>query len=229
MNLRAFLVVCLTLTGAVVAAAAQAANPATDAGLVAVQTRDLDEFYVRPNADLAGYRKILVDPARVAFRDDFNKNVTDSRGFLRRLYPGEVAQIASDTAANLGDAVATAFKARGYEIATGPGPGVLRLSPSAVDLFINAPDARPTGEYKSFTVDSGEATLVLEARDSVSGTLLGRVVDHRRADETTRRVTRTTTVQQNFWLDTMFSRWAATCAKALEATPAAKLGYATQR
>jgi hypothetical protein len=29
-----------------------------------VQSRNLDKFYVRPNADLAGYRKVMIDPVR---------------------------------------------------------------------------------------------------------------------------------------------------------------------
>ena len=119
-------------------------------------------------------------------------------------------------------AVAEAFRARGYEVAAAPGPGVLRLSPSVTDLYVNAAENVATGgTTKSFTKDAGEAKLVLEARDSVSGTLLGRVVDHRTAREGTKGtqlsdVRRTTTVSNNFWFDTAFRRWAATCVKEFE-------------
>jgi hypothetical protein len=225
MKRQMLLVFSIAALGALAVPGSQAANPATDAGLVPVRTLNLDEFYVRPNADLAGYRKILIDPARVVFRDDWNKNPNDSLGFTRRIAPYEVERITDDTASGLNSAVAQAFKARGYEIVASPGPGVLRLTPSVVDLYVNAPDARPAGTAKSFTVDSGEGTLILEARDAVSGTLLSRVVDHRRADETTRRLTRTTSVQENFWLETMFSRWAATCAEAFGTSTPTKLGY----
>ncbi len=40
------------------------AAPATSDGLVAVQSRTLDEVYIRPDADLSAYRKIIVDPAQ---------------------------------------------------------------------------------------------------------------------------------------------------------------------
>jgi len=29
-----------------------------------VQSRNLDELYLRPNADLAAYRKVLIEPVR---------------------------------------------------------------------------------------------------------------------------------------------------------------------
>ena len=99
---------------------------------------------------------------------------------------------------------------------------MLRLSPSVTDLYVNAAENVATGgTTKSFTKDAGEATLVLEARDSVSGTLLSRVVDHRTAQEGTKGtqisdVRRTTTVSNNFWFDTAFRRWAATCVKEFE-------------
>src|SRR5271165_1447285 len=223
MKLHALLVLSIAALGAAAAAPSQAASPVTDAGLVAVQSHDFDQLFLRPNADLAGYRKILIDPARVTFRSDFNKNPQDSLGFTRRLLPAEVQVIADDTAAALQGAIAQAFTTRGYEVATTAGPGVLRLSPSLVDLFVNAPDARPGGQFKSFTQqDDGETTLVLEARDAVSGTLLGRVVDHRHADKVYRTITGTTSVATNFWFENMFREWATTCAKEFEATTPAR-------
>ena len=126
-------------------------------------------------------------------------------------------------------AVAEAFKARGYEIAAAPGPGVLRLSPTITELYVNAAENLATGgTTKSFTKDAGEATLILEARDSVSGTLLGRVVDHRTARDSKGTqigdVRRTTSVSNNFWFDATFRRWATTCAKAFEASKPSKIG-----
>jgi len=229
MNLRALFVLSIATLGAAVAAPSQAASPATDEGLVAVQSRELDEFYLRPNADLAAYRKIVIDPVQVTFRKDWNKDFVDPHGSLRRLLPDDVRRIADDTASTMQSAVAEAFKARGYEIAAAPGPGVLRLSPTITDLYVNAAENLATGgTTKSFTKDAGEATLVLEARDSVSGTLVGRVVDHRTARESKGTqigdVRRTSTVSNNFWFDATFRRWATTCAKAFETSKPAKIG-----
>ena len=229
MNLRALFVLSVATLGAAVAALSQAASPATYEGLVAVQSRELDEFYLRPNADLAAYRKIVIDPVQVTFHKDWNKDFVDPHGSMRRLSQDDVRRIADDTASALQSAVAEAFRARGYEIAAAPAPGVLRLSPSITDLYVNAAeDLARGGTTKSFTKDAGEATLVLEARDSVSGTLLSRVVDRRTARETKGTqigdVRRTTSVSNNFWFDATFRRWAATCAKAFEASKPSKIG-----
>jgi hypothetical protein len=221
MNLHALLGLCIVAFVAVGAAPSQAATPATSDGLVSVRSWNLDELYLRPNADLASYRKVVIDPVQVAFRSDWNKDFVDPHASIRRLTQDDVRRIAEETASTLQSAVAEAFKARGYEVAAAPGPGVLRLSPSVTDLYVNAAENLATGgTTKSFTKDAGEATLVLEARDSVSGTLLGRVVDRRTAHETKGTqisdVRRTTTVSNTFWFDTMFRRWAATCAKEFE-------------
>jgi hypothetical protein len=221
MNLHALLGLCIVAFLAAGTAPSQAAAPATSDGLVPVRSWNLDELYLRPNADLANYRKVVIDPVQVAFRSDWNKDFVDPHASIRRLTQDDVRRIADETASTLQSAVAEAFKARGYEVAAAPGPGVLRLSPSVTDLYVNAAENLATGgTTKSFTKDAGEATLVLEARDSVSGTLLGRVVDRRTAQETKGTqisdVRRTTTVSNSFWFDTMFRRWAATCAKEFE-------------
>lgn len=229
MKLHALLVLCITAIVAAVAAPTLAAGSAPD-GLVAVQAHDLDQLYLLPHADLAKYHKVLIEPAQISFRKDFNKNPQDILGFTRRLSADEVKKIADDYAASLSEAVAQAFTTRGYEVTTAPGPDVLRLSPSAVDLFINAPNARPGGEFASYTQQAdGQATLVLEARDAVSGALLSRVVDHRQADKVIRTVTRATTVAENYWFENSFRAWATSCAKEFEATTPSRISLETQR
>ena len=221
MNLQSLIVVvALAVGGVALAPPSQAADGVPPEGLVAVRSLNLDQFYIR-DSRLAGYRKVVVDPVRIAFRSDWNQSEQDYRGKTRRLLPSDVQVIADDMASLLQDSVSGAFKARGYEIVATPGPGVLRLTPSATDLYVNAGDETPPGTTKLFTKDAGEATLVLEARDSVSGALLARVVDHRTARETkgTRisDLRRTTNVSSGFWFDETFWRWATACAKEFEA------------
>ena len=221
MKSHALFVLSIAALGAALAAPSQAATPATYEGLVAVRSWNLDELYLRPNADFASYRKVMIDPAQVAFRKDWNKDSPDLHGVTRQLREGDAQRLADDTASAMQSALAEAFKARGYEIAVAPGPGVLRLAPSITDLYVNAAEDLSPGTTKSFTKDAGEATLLLEARDSVSGTLLGRVVDHRTARETKgtqrRDLIRTTSVSDSFWFNTMSKRWAADCIKEFQA------------
>jgi Protein of unknown function (DUF3313) len=210
-----------TLGGAVIAAPCQAAEPmgAPDS-LVAVHTWDFDHLYLLPNSNLAAYRKVMIDPVRIAFAKDWNQSEQDYRGKTRLLRADDVRAIADDLTSGMQRSIADAFKANGYEIVSAPGPGVLRLTPSATDVYVNAGDQTPPGMTRLYTKDAGEATLILEARDSVSGKLFAQVVDHRTARESkgTRisDVRRTTNVTNTFWFDDMVRLWAGACAKQFE-------------
>jgi hypothetical protein len=204
------------LGGTAFAAEPQATSRAGDEGLVAVQSRNFDELYLRPNADLAGYRKVLIDPVRAEVSSDWLKNLNYSRSVSRRVRPEDAERMAAETAASLESILAETFKARGYEIATAAEPGVLRLSASIADLYVNAPDRYSPWNTKTFTRDAGQATLVLEARDSVSGALLARVLHHGTAREIG-RINPASDVSNRFWFDTLFKRWASDCIAEFEA------------
>ena len=189
--------------------------PVMHDGLVPVQSRNLDKFYVRPDTNLAGYSKVMIDPVQVEFSKEWYGSVNDSR-YVARIRSEDAQRIADETTSNAGSIIADAFKARGYEIATAPGAGVLRLSPRVTELYVNAPDVFPPGVTRSFARDAGEATLVLEARDAVSGTLLAVIVDHGTAQDMM-RFTQATNVSNTFWFDGLYKRWATNSVAELEA------------
>ena len=202
--------------GAACAAGPQAPGQVTGEGLVAVQSRQLDELYLRPNADLAGYRKVLIDPVRAEIRSDWQKNLNYTRNVSRWVGPEDAKRMAAEAASSLESAMAETFKARGYEITTAPEPGVLRLSARIADLYVNAPDRYSPWTVKTFTRDAGQATLMLEARDAVTGALLARVVHHGTAREIS-RINPASDVSNRFWFDTLFRRWTADCIAEFEA------------
>jgi hypothetical protein len=217
MNHQALFILCVAvLGGTALAAEPQAASRARDEGLVEVQSRNLDELYLRPNADLAGYRKVLIAPVRAEVRSDWLKNLNYSRNVSRWVRPEDAQRMAAEAAASLEAILAETFKARGYEIATAAEPGVLRLSPSIADLYVNAPDRYSPWNTKTFTRDAGQATLLLEARDAVSGALLARVLHHGTAREIS-RINPASDVSNRFWFDTLFKRWTADCIAEFEA------------
>ena len=201
------------LAGTAFAAPSSAATPTPSDGLVQVSTRSLDEFYVRPKADLAGYRRILVDPPRAELQKDWLRRMNATRGVAHWLVPEDAQRITDEAAGAMQSAVARAFTAQGYETVTEPGPGVLRLSPTVTDLFVNAPDVPAPGIQIGIVYnEAGSATLRLEARDAVTGTLVGQVVDRDTAREVG-RFDRATSVSNLFWFEAMFRQWAANCAK----------------
>ncbi len=219
MKLKAYLVVIMAALGGATALAAPYGTtaPASYDGLVAVQTRNLDKLYVRPNADLARYQAVMIDPVTVEFSKDWNRSVNDPR-YTTRIRPEDAQRIADQTTGNVGGILAEALTQRGYQIVTAPGPGVLRLSPHVTDLYVNAPDVFPPGVTRSFARDAGEATVTLEARDASNGTLVAVISDHATAQDML-RLSRATDVSNAFWFEGMFKRFAANGVDALKNPP----------
>ncbi len=201
-------------------APADPAGAATD-GLVAAPAPGLDLFRVRPDLDLSGYRSVIVDPARAALRRNWLKDINDSRSPARWLSSDDAAEITDEAAASLRTATETAFRERGYAIAAVPGEGVLRLSPGITDLDVYAPDVPTPGMQRYYERDAGQATLHLEARDAVTGTLVARITDSGTASEV-RLNNRATSVSNRFWFDALFRQWATRCAGALGTAPPRK-------
>lgn len=213
MNHRALAIVVLLACGA---APALAASVPAD-GLVPVRSSQLDELYLAPGANLAGYRKVMIDPAPIGFhpywlKHSYNREVE----VIAPVREDEINRIANDAATSMHAGLVEAFTAHGYEIVTSPGPGVLRLSPSVVDLYVNAPTRSTSYRTKTLTHEPGDAVFLLEARDSESGAVLGRVQHHGRQQQIS-RLSRADDVSNLFWLDTVLRRWAVNCANEFQA------------
>jgi hypothetical protein len=148
-------------------------------GLVEVKSKKFDAAYLAPGADFRPYTKIMVDPTQVAFQKDWLKNLNDDRNISRKVTAEEAQEILAAARTNFDDVFHEAFSKAGYTVVTTPGPDVLRVATGVINLYINAPDTFSAGRTRSFTANAGEATLVMELRDSTSGALLGRVLDRR--------------------------------------------------
>lgn len=223
MSLRTVLSFSALIFLAAFAAPSRGADAATGDGLVPVQSWNLDEFYLRPNADLSAYRSVMIDPVTVSFRADWNKDFVDPHASVRRLSQDDVRRISDDTAEGLRNALADTFAGKGYAVVSAPGPGVLRLTPVLSNVYVNAvEDLYTGGTTKSFTKDAGEATLRLEVHDAATAALLARIVDRRTAQQTkgTQRgdLIRSPSVVSNFWFEDLFRKWSAVCVREFEGT-----------
>jgi hypothetical protein len=196
-----------------------ATSPELD-GLVEVKPKRMDEAWLLPGADFRPYSAVLIDMPDVAFDKDWMRNMNETRSLSHRVSQEDAAKIAAATRAGLVEVFQEEFRKAGYSIATAPGAGVLRLSPAIIRLYINAPDIMAPGRSQTYTIDAGEATLVLKARDSVSGALLGMAVDRREA-RGTGFVTWTSSVTNRSDFRRLFQQWAMICIKGLDELKAA--------
>jgi hypothetical protein len=209
---RLFVPLLAALAATLLAQAYAATDPD---GLTAVKSPTLDQVYLRPTVDLAAYHKVIVEPARVETQKGWRKSINQQREPSRWLTAEDEREMVDSAAAGMTKAVRAAFEAKGFEVVTAPGPGVLRIAPSTMDLFVNAPDAiTPVRQGQATYQQAGDATLNLEIRDSVSGALVGRVVDRNTARQI-RNLNAVTLLSNQFWFDAMFSAWARNCATEL--------------
>jgi hypothetical protein len=157
-------------------ATAQSAADSWD-GLVEVNARRLDSAFLLPGADFRPYTKVMIDEPEVAFRQNWLRDVNRSRSVGRRVTDTDAQRILDSVSASTVDIFTRAFTDAGYEVVTRPGPDVLEVRTGIMNLFVNAPDTMSAGRSMTFTTNAGEATLVLEARDSQTRALLARIVD----------------------------------------------------
>ena len=169
----AALLLCL---GGAPAGATQPASQPWD-GLVEVNSPKMDVAFLLPGADFRPYSKVMLDQPEVAFQKDWMRRINS--GTTRRVTEEDAQKILSTVRSNTYDIFAEAFAKAGYTVVTEPGADVLRVRSGVVDLYVNAPDVGTSGFTRTYTASAGEATLVLELRDSTSNALLGRVLDRR--------------------------------------------------
>lgn len=188
--------------------------PASWDGLVQVKGKKLDAVYMLPNADFQIYSKIKLDPAQVAFQKnwerDFNRSTMSLGG---RVTDRDVQRAIAEAQVDLDSIFAETFAKQGYQVVTTAGPDVVRISFAVVDLTVTAPEVR-IGRGNSFSVEAGEATFVIEARDSLTNQLLGRGLDRRAAGDDGPGYLRTSVSNREDFKD-LFQVWADIAAKGL--------------
>jgi hypothetical protein len=147
-------------------------------GLVRQPGTRLDAVFVKPDAEIAAYRSVLLDPVEVRFARNWEPN-RGGRSGLNRLDAGDLAEIQRSLADLVREMVGAELARGGYSLVDTAGPDTLRVTAAIVDLYITAPDTMPAGRSRTYTANSGRMTLVAELRDSMTGEILARAVDAR--------------------------------------------------
>lgn len=169
------------------------ANPAVETGPGAEVTYDglhrvdhatMDAAWMKPDLNLSAYTGLILTGAGMSFKP------VDDDG--QRWWPGLDDQgefpISEENRKRLHEEMRTAFaeelsKLERFEIVQEPGPGVLLLAGALIDVVSRVPPVDEcVGRCDVYLSEIGEATLVLELRDSVTNEVLVRAVDGRVAE-----------------------------------------------
>jgi hypothetical protein len=204
--------VALSLLAAPVALAAS--QPASWDGLTRVKSKKADAVYLLPGADFRAYTKVQLDPTEVAFQKNWLRDYNDqTMGLSSRISDAEAKKLLGQVRTGFEDIFRDAYTKAGYQVVTEPGPDVLRVRTAVANLRVNAPDRPTASRSRTYSREAGEATLILEARDSTSGALLGRAVDARLAGDTGPYMRNSVTNRSDF--SRLFKSWAQSSANGL--------------
>ncbi len=152
-------------------------------GLVKVRSPRADAVFLAPGADFRSYTKVMLGPTEIAFRRNFQRDYNRNARAGTRISDEDAAAIADAARQGFEEIFAREYREAGYQIVDQAAPDVLLLRTAVANLYIAAPERMTAGRSSSYSYEAGEATLVLEARDSVSRAVLGRAIDSRLAGD----------------------------------------------
>jgi Protein of unknown function (DUF3313) len=216
----------LLTTGLVAAAAVAAVTlPATVAmakekppaewdGLVRRDSKKMDNVYVRPNVQFKAYKSVMLDPVDVKFDKNWDPN-SGTRGVSGRITDEDIQKIRTELSALFADEFTKRLTKAGYPVVTARGDDVLHVQAAIIDLYINAPEKQTAGISRSYTMDAGRATVVMQANDSVTGQTLARAVDTQQGLDNG-RLTWTTSVSNSAEARRIVGLWAQAVVRALD-------------
>lgn len=156
---------------------ASAKAPANWDGLAKVPAKNVDYLYLRPGADFRQYNSIILEPTQVAFKKNWQRDMNRSRSGLSRVSDSQLRKAIDESQEKVRKTFEKRFRETGFQMVTAPSENALRVAVGIANVDVTAPEIR-SSISKTFSEQAGYGTLVIEVRDSVSGELLGRAVDH---------------------------------------------------
>lgn len=178
---------CTVAAGLLSAAGgARAAKPPTEwDGLTRIKSKRLEYVFLAPGADFRPYKRVSLDPTELAFQKNWMRDYNSTKvGLSGRVSESDVQKAIAEGSQAASQIFAQAFVDGGYPIATAPADDVLRVRTGIVNISVTAPDIPTSQRSRTFAGEAGGASLIVEVRDSMTGALLGRAVDHRLAGDT---------------------------------------------
>ncbi len=152
-------------------------------GLYEVINSRADKAWAAPGLDLSGYTKLMLVGAGVEYRPGGNTG----RTYMARSRGGPY-EVTEDQKARFEQTVTDAFRqelarSERFMIVDEPGPDVLMIRGALLDVVSYVPPDNIPGRIDVYLTSVGEATLVIELRDSITGAILARAVDRDAADD----------------------------------------------
>jgi hypothetical protein len=185
-------------------------------GLHKFDNTRVDAAWAVPDFDLSGYWKILPVNLGIEYREVKNKGTTTAaRSSGGPYFIDDKAR--TEFEALVDEIVMEELqKSSRFEIVDEPGPGTLIVGGGLLDVVSMVPPDPMSGRSRIYLSSVGEATLVLELRDSESNRILARAVDRRAAEPIGNTFTQSNTVTNNAEVRRLIRHWGTLVREALE-------------
>jgi hypothetical protein len=181
-------------------------DEAADDGLVRVENALLDELYVAPDVPLGHYRRVMLDPVGIEFRDGWRQKHPD-------MSDREFEHFQTQLTTMLHEILVAELARGGYALVEAPAQDVLHLRVGLEDVDFAAPE---TGSGKSTVVYiDGQMVLRAQGFDSSSGALVARARDFEQ-DPEPRSAKRADRVRALRNAKMIFEKWAQEIRSALD-------------
>ncbi len=154
-------------------------------GLQRVENSQAYAAYRNPDADFSQFNRVTIAEVEVAFRKNWLRDQNrDRMATSRRVTQEDADKIKAAVADEFNRIFTEELEKGGYQVVPYEGienaaEDLLLLTPAIVNLDVSAPDTQSPGRSRTYTASAGSMTIYLEFHDSISGELLGRVVDSR--------------------------------------------------
>ena len=178
-------------------------------GLYPVKGGTADAAWARPDVDLSAYSKVMLQGVGIEYRPGgetgrFFKPSRSSDHYAltdqqKRRFESMLVDIFRE---ELG-------RSEHYEIVEEAGPDVLLIKGGLLDVVSFVPP-EPVGRSEVYLSRVGEATLVLELRDSESEAILARAVDRRVAEDRAAGFTKSNRAANSAEVRSVLRFWART-------------------
>ena len=191
-------------------------------GLHRVDNSVMAMAWVKPELNLQGYTKLMIDEFTVAYQKEPRATGhtpgTSEDNFA--LTPSKMANLKSW----FNEAVVTALtRDDGWQIVDAPGPDVLRIGAHLIDLVVRTP-AQDMSFQRTYTRSYGEVTVVFELQDSESNEFLARVAERRDPTRATdNSLARVSPSHVRAEVQAMFDYWANVLRRGLDSLREAPL------
>lgn len=148
-------------------------------GLQLQKNTKVAAVYLKPGASFAQYHRVTILECYVEFakdwQRDYNARTSDPR---RRVTTDDMNRIKAALAAEFKKVFTKELQDKGgYQVVDTAAPDVLVLRPALINLRATAPDLMTADMSTTVVTSAGQMTLYLELWDSMSNTILARVID----------------------------------------------------